>query len=506
MSNPLLPIQLGPLRRTQEAREAPQPGTLDESIPVHAVGAAVSRSVRTASIATLGCKLNQAESYRVQVELASAGVDLVPFGEPSDLCIVNTCTVTHVADQQARQMLRRAARSSPGGVVVAMGCYAQVSPQEVAAVDGVQLVITSDKERLIPQLEAAGLAIGADTPHDWGVNAGPDHRAPLPETRVRQFVKVQDGCDDYCTYCIVPFARGHSSSRPPAHVVGDVQDLMARGCREIVLTGVQIGAYGRDRYYMKGPDLPAPGAPLAALVRRLLEETEIPRIRISSIQPQDWSDEFLALFENSRLCRHLHLPLQSGSDETLRRMARRYSTADFARLVERVRGAMPDVAISADMIVGFPGESDEQHEVSLSFAREMGFADVHVFRYSIRRGTAASRMPGQVAPEIRRERSEELRAAVASMATAFQERFIGTTRSVLWEEELEAVPAEPGAVAVPEPAFVRKYPPHGPSPTRAWTGLTDNYLRVVRESRDSLLGTLEPVRLAILRDNRFWVE
>jgi threonylcarbamoyladenosine tRNA methylthiotransferase MtaB len=434
--------------------------------------------IRTASISTLGCKLNQAESYRVQVELASAGVDLVPFGEPCDLCIVNTCTVTHVADQQARQMLRRAARSSPGGVVVAMGCYAQVAPQEVAAVEGVQLVITSDKEHLIPQLEAAGLTVGAAARPEWGSNAGPDHRAPLPETRVRQFVKVQDGCDDYCTYCIVPFARGHSSSRPPADVVADVQGLMARGCREVVLTGVQIGAYGRDRYFMKGQDLPAPGAPLAALVRRLLEETEIPRIRISSIQPQDWSDEFLALFEDSRLCRHLHLPLQAGSDETLRRMARRYSTGDFARLVERVRDAMPDVAFTADMIVGFPGESDGQHEESVSFARRMGFADVHVFRYSVRRGTAASRMPGQVDPEVRKARSEELRAVAASMAAAFQERFRGSTRPVLWEEAIEG----------------------------AWTGLTDNYLRVVRRSGEGLLGTLEPVHLETLRDNRFWVD
>jgi threonylcarbamoyladenosine tRNA methylthiotransferase MtaB len=288
--------------------------------------------------------------------------------------------------------------------------------------------------------------------------------------------------------------------------VADVRALIARGCREVVLTGVQIGAYGRDRYYMKGQTLPAPGAPLAALVRRLLDETEITRIRISSIQPQDWSDDFLALFEDPRLCRHLHLPLQSGSDETLRRMARRYSTNDFARLVERVRNAMPDVAITADMIVGFPGESDGEHEESLSFAREMGFADVHVFRYSARSGTAASRMPGQVDPEVRKERSEALRAIAASMAAAFQQGFRGTTRSVLWEEKVEIARPDAEAPVLPEAAHDGEGPHASPSSRRAWTGLTDNYLRVVRASGDNLLGKLEPVCLDLLHDNRFWVK
>src|SRR5436309_1978896 len=203
------------------------------------------RPVRTASISTLGCKLNQAESYRLQVDLARAGVDLLPFGEPVDLSIVNTCTVTHTADQQARQLLRRARRISPDACVVAMGCYAQIAPDEVRSVDGVDVIIAGDKDRLVAQLEALGMQLGetVDTPDE---DASPDHRVPLPFTRVRQFVKLQDGCDDYCTYCIVPFARGHSRSRPADEIVADVRALVERGCREIVLTGVQIGAYGRD--------------------------------------------------------------------------------------------------------------------------------------------------------------------------------------------------------------------------------------------------------------------
>ncbi len=427
--------------------------------------ASALRTIRTAAITTLGCRLNQAESYAVQVQLATAGVDLVPFGEPADLSIVNTCTVTQVADQQARQMLRRAKRLSPDGYIVAMGCYAQVSPDEVRAVEGVDAVITATKTELVPQLEALGLTLGEQN-DEFDGRAGPDHRVALPATRVRQFVKVQDGCDDYCTYCIVPFARGHALSRPADAIVDEVNELIGRGCREVVLTGVQIGAYGRDRYRQRGEDLLPPGQPLAALVRRLLDETEIARIRISSIQPQDWSPDFLDLFDDARLCRHLHLPLQSGSDETLRRMSRRYTTADFARLVDRVRERVPDVAITADLIAGFPGETDQDHEEGLAFVRSISFADAHVFRYSPRRGTAASRMGGQVPAEAKKERSEALRGVVEESNTDFRRRFLGTSRPVLWEEELDS-------------------PSSG---ERLWSGLTDNYLRVCAASTTELLG------------------
>lgn len=443
---------------------------------------ALSRHVSTASIATLGCKLNQAESYRLQIELARVGVDLLPFGEAVDLSIVNTCTVTHVADQQARQLLRRARRISPSACVVAMGCYAQIAPEEVGAVEGVDLVVTADKERLIEQLEAFGLALGNAMDEEDRGGAGPDQRVPLPASRVRQFVKVQDGCDDYCTYCIVPFARGHSLSRPADAIVDEVRALVERGCREVVLTGVQIGAYGRDRYAMRGQDLPAPGAPLAVLVRRLLRDTEVGRIRISSIQPQDWPSDFLELFDDHRLCRHLHLPLQSGCDATLRRMARRYTTAQFTSLVERVRVAIPDIAITADMIVGFPGETDANHAESVAYARTMGFADVHVFRYSPRRGTGAARMDRQVSPDVKQQRSQELRVAVEELAAGYRRRFVGSTRSVLWEEEL---PSE-----------------QGPS-MRRWTGLTDNYLRVEIESDRHLLGVTSSVGLDHLDGAQF---
>lgn len=457
----------GPPRGRYEPEDAP-PGRIGS----------LDRHIRTACVATLGCKLNQAESYRVQVELARAGVELLPFGELVDLSIVNTCTVTQVADQQARQLLRRAKRISPNGYLVAMGCYAQVAPEEVGAVEGVDLVITLEKERLVSQLEAHGLLLGDPGEGGFDGRSGPDHRLPLPEGRVRQFVKVQDGCDDYCTYCIVPFARGHSLSRPADHIVAEVQELVDGGCQEVVLTGAQIGAYGRDRYYLRGQELAAPGAPLAALVRRLLAETPVSRIRISSIQPQDWPEDFLDLFEDPRLCQHLHLPLQAGCDATLRRMARRYTSADFARLVERVRTRMPDVAITADLMVGFPGETDAHHAQSVAFTRAMEFAAAHVFRYSARRGTAASRMGQQVPAELKKARSQELRAVAEELAHAFRRRFLGSARAVLWEEQLG-----PDLATKEEPC-----PPR-------WTGLTDNYLRVVTESREDILGKTSMVVL-----------
>jgi threonylcarbamoyladenosine tRNA methylthiotransferase MtaB len=268
-----------------------------------------------------------------------------------------------------------------------------------------------------------------------------------------------------------------------------------RGCREVVLTGVQIGAYGRDRYVQRGQDLPPPGVPLAGLVRAILEQTTVSRIRISSIQPQDWPEDFLDLFDDPRLCRHLHLPLQAGCDETLRRMARRYATGDFAALVERIRSRMPDAAITADVIVGFPGETDSDHQVSRDFVREMAFTDAHVFRYSPRRGTAASRMAGQVTPDVKQARSAEMRVVSDASARRFRERFVGRSAEVLWEEELNAdqTSHEQRRTVTLDSGAERPTPD-----SRRWTGLTGNYLRVNLDSAADLLGASTLVRLSNL--------
>jgi threonylcarbamoyladenosine tRNA methylthiotransferase MtaB len=423
---------------------------------------------RTAALVSIGCKVNQGEVRQWGVSLARAGVKLVEPGKPADLAIVNTCTVTGEGDKSSRQAIRQATRANADGYLVVTGCYASVDPRATEDIAGVDLVVPNDdKDEIVRRLADVGLVPSlAAEPDDDAADAW-THRSERPgwvtlmpalERKARAFVKVQDGCNSHCTYCIVPAARGPQRSRSIQAIVDEVNLLYRLGYREAVLSGVQIGAYGSDwdrttRRVRKGG-----GPTLTALVERLLAETPIPRIRISSIQPQDWPDGFLELWQDLRMCRHLHLPLQSGSDSVLRRMVRRYRAADFRALVERVRAAMPEVAITADLMVGFPGETDPEHAESLAFVREMAFAEQHVFRYSSRPGTAATRLPDEVAPPIKRRRSEEARALDAELREAYRSRFLGRTMEVLWEEPMAAPSGEAG-------------PP-------VWSGHTDNYLRV----------------------------
>jgi threonylcarbamoyladenosine tRNA methylthiotransferase MtaB len=438
---------------------------------------------RTAALVSVGCKVNQGELRQWGVSLARVGVTLVAPGQPADLAIVNTCTVTGEGDKSSRQAIRHAARANPDGYLVVTGCYASVNPQAVGDIDGVDLVVPNDdKEEIVRRLANVGLVPSVATEPDEVQDAW-THRSERPgwvtlmpglERKARAFVKVQDGCNSHCTYCIVPAARGPQRSRPIQAIVDEVNLLYRLGYREAVLSGVQIGAYGRDwdretrRVRMSG------GPTLTELCERLLAETPMPRIRISSIQPQDWPDGFLDLWADPRMCRHLHLPLQSGSDTVLRRMVRRYRAADFRSLVERVRAVMPDVAITADVMVGFPGESEAEHAESLTLIREMAFAEQHVFRYSSRPGTAAARLADDVAPPVKKRRSEEARTLDVELRRAYRSQFLGRTMDVLWEE--------PAPVPVPEHEDL------------VWSGLTDNYLRVF--ARGALHeGQISPVRL-----------
>lgn len=443
---------------------------------------------QTAALVSVGCKVNQGELRQWGVSLARVGVKLVDPGQPADLAIVNTCTVTGEGDKSSRQAIRQAARANPDSFLVVTGCYASVAPEAVASIDGVDLVLgNDDKEEIVRRLADAGLVppipTEADDPERW------THRSERPgwvtlmpalERKARAFVKVQDGCNSHCTYCIVPAARGPQRSRPVQAIVDEVGLLYRLGYREAVLTGVQIGAYGSDwdratRRVRRGS-----GPSLTTLVERLLAETPMPRIRISSIQPQDWPDGFLGLWQDPRMCRHLHLPLQSGSDSVLKRMVRRYRTADFRALVEQVRAVMPEVAITADVMVGFPGETEREHADSLAFIREMAFAEQHVFRYSSRPGTAAARLTDDVPPPVKKRRSEEAHALDAELRRVYRAPFLGRTLDVLWEE-----PARP-PIAPPEAGDGATVP--------LWSGLTDNYLRVF--ARGGLReGQITPVRL-----------
>ena len=434
---------------------------------------------RTASLVTLGCKVNQAEVRTWGVRLAQAGLTLVEAGRPADLTIVNTCTVTSDGDRASRQRIRQAARANADGYVVVTGCYAQADADAVAALLGVDLVVPNDdKDGLLDRLADAGLVPPVqDEPEAWvhrSERPGWVTRLPALERKARAFVKVQDGCNAHCTYCIVPRSRGPQRSRSIEAIVNEVRILHHLGYREAVLTGVQIGAYGSDWDPATRRVAHRRGPTLTGLVERVLAETPMPRIRISSIQPQDWPAGFLDLWQDRRMCRHLHLPLQSGSDSVLKRMVRRYRTADFRALVERLRATSPEVAITADVMVGFPGESDEEHRASLAFVREMAFAEQHVFRYSSRPGTAAARLADDVPPDVKKRRSAELHALDRELRTAYRGRFLGRTMDVLWEDV---------------------------TPTsNVWSGLTDNYLRVLAHGED-LEGKLTPAHLDDLTDD-----
>jgi len=298
---------------------------------------------------------------------------------------------------------------------------------------------------------------------------------PLPRMRTRALVKVQDGCDNACTYCIIHVARGPQRSRPADNVLAEVRHRVAAGYREVVLTGVHVGAYGRDRDAGAALDL-------WGLVRRILDETEVQRLRLSSIEPWDLPEGAFALWGDARLCRHLHLPLQSGHDATLRRMARHYTTAGFERLVDAARAAIPGLAVTTDVIVGFPDETEEEFAASLAFVERMAFAGVHVFPYSQRAGTPAARMGGQVPAQVAAARARAMRAVAARSAAAFRARFVGDTLPVLWES---ARPTAQGQV---------------------WSGLTGNYLRVRAVHDGDLANQIRPAWLVRVQKDGVWAE
>ncbi|HEU0236909.1 MAG TPA: tRNA (N(6)-L-threonylcarbamoyladenosine(37)-C(2))-methylthiotransferase MtaB [Candidatus Limnocylindrales bacterium] len=411
------------------------------------------RTLRTAAITNLGCKVNQAEMEAAARLLRERGVTLVDDRSPADLHLINTCTVTSVADQKSRQAVRRARRVSPDAELVVTGCSVQVDRSAfAAAVPGARLVDNRAKDALLAELahlaeadgggstQPGGRPIRAALPTLSGVelDGAADDRAATDRTRA--FVKVQDGCSFFCTYCIIPAARGPERSLAPDVVLADVRRALAAGRREIVLTGINIGTYDGG-WSERGPrgSHRRSALTLAGLVRRILAETDVERIRLSSIEPQHVDDDLLAAWTvdgAGRCLPHVHLPLQSGDDGVLRRMGRRYDSAFYADLVARLRSAIPGLAVHGDVIVGFPTEDDAAWERSLAFIRAIGFAGLHVFRYSERPGTPAARMAGQVPEAARRARSAALLEHAAERRAAFAAEHVGATASVLFETAL----------------------------------------------------------------------
>ncbi len=409
--------------------------------------AAARRPIRTAAITNLGCKVNQSEMEAAARLLRSRGVTVVDNAEAADLHLVNTCTVTAVADQKSRQAVRRARRRNPEASVVVTGCSVQVGRAAFVEADPeAHLIDNRSKDGLLDELATL---VGMAGPGDGATDA------PLPTLsgvevegiaddravgeRTRAFVKVQDGCSFYCTYCIIPAARGPERSLAPEVVLSDVRRALAAGHREIVLTGINVGTYdgGSSERGFRGAHRDA-ALTLAGLVRRILAETEVERIRLSSIEPQHVDAELLDTWAASdgRCLPHFHLPLQSGDDGVLRRMGRRYDSEAYARLVERIRRAVPGVAIHGDVIVGFPTEDDDAWSRSVGFIRSIDFAGLHVFRYSSRPGTAATRMRGQVDEAERKRRAGELLSLAADARAAWAAGRVGSMACVLFEDRL----------------------------------------------------------------------
>lgn len=379
----------------------------------------------TVAFFTLGCKVNQFETDSLAELFRSRGYNVVPFEQQADVYVINTCTVTNSGDRKSRQMIRRAAR--PGSVVVVTGCYAQTEPGEVLNIPGVDLVVgTQGRERIVDLVEEQRRGMAPRSIVGELSSRFEDIPAYEFAGRTRAMVKIQEGCRQFCSYCKVPFARGPLRSMPADDVLGRVRALIDRGYKEIVLTGIHLGLYERE----------TGGAGLANLVRRVLDLPGLVRLRLGSLEPMDFDDHLIALFESqSPLCPHLHLPLQSGSDEVLQRMRRPYAAEEFLRLVERLRGANPDLAVSTDIIVGFPGETDARFAESYRFCERVGFSRMHVFQYSPRRGTPAAEWPDQVPAVVKRDRGRSMRALGRNMAVAYHRRFIGCEVRVLTEEQ-----------------------------------------------------------------------
>jgi threonylcarbamoyladenosine tRNA methylthiotransferase MtaB len=428
---------------------------------------------------TLGCRLNYAEMAALGRQLTGSGHVLAASVDQADICVLNSCAVTGDAARKSRQLARRMVRANPSARLLVTGCYATLEAEAVASLPNVALVVgNARKDQLLVMIgELDEQARTGDCVRSSSCETS-EPQSGLRcgvEGRTRAFIKVQDGCRNRCTFCIVAVARGDERSRSISGVIDEINGLHTQGYQEAVLTGVHLGAYGRDA-----------GTDLRSLLTALLEFTSIPRLRLSSLEPFDLTPDFFDLWRQSdgRLMPHLHLPAQSGSDAVVRRMARRNSVAGFEALAAAARAAIPGLTITTDLIAGFPGEAEADFEETVDFARRVGFAHVHVFPYSARAGTVAARFGGQVPQAERHRRSQVLASLDRELRYTVRRSSLGEERPVLWENAA------------------------GANGATRWTGLTDNYLRVLAESPAGvdLHNHVSLVRLARLDGDDLWGE
>jgi threonylcarbamoyladenosine tRNA methylthiotransferase MtaB len=380
-------------------------------------------------VKTFGCRASQADGAALEAGLASRGLDAAREMGDADLVVLNTCTVTAAADDELRQTVRRIHRAQPQARIVVTGCYAQRAPEELAALPGVSLVVGNSHKVSIPDLVSDGAHYHGEIRIGDIFEQRDFLAAPVEDAlgdRTRPNLKIQDGCNNRCSFCIIPYVRGRSRSAQPETVIGQVRNLAAK-YREVVLSGINLGRWGRD---LEG------GSRLADLLKRLLDETPVERLRLSSVEPMDWSNALLELVAASpRIAKHVHAPLQSGSDRVLRRMHRKYRPRHYADRILKARSLMPDCAVGADMMTGFPGETEQEFEESRAFIESLPFTYLHVFTYSARPGTPAAGVADQVPMEVRKPRTHVLRDLAARKNLEFRRAAIGRTLSVVTIED-----------------------------------------------------------------------
>ncbi len=415
---------------------------------------------------TLGCKVNQYETEAMSELFINSGYELCDFDSYSDIYVINTCTVTSMSDRKSRQIIRRAKKHNPNSIVIVTGCYAQTNPEAVKQIKDVNLIIgTSDRKRIVELTQSLSASEQRCCVSDIMMqHSFEDLSITSYQERTRAYIKIQEGCNQFCSYCIIPYARGPIRSRDIDEVLKETQIMVDNGYSEIIYTGIHVASYGIDK-----------GKPqLTELLCKANKLDKLKRIRLSSIEPMTLNNYFINEIKNcNKLCHHFHLSLQSGCDETLKRMNRKYTTRQYKEIVDGLRNNFPDVAITTDIMTGFPGETDEEFQKTLDFVKEINFADAHIFQYSPRNGTLAAKRTDQILPQIKEQRSKQLIKLCNNTRDAFLLSFTGQKMTVLFEQ---------------------------PVKDKFFEGKTSNYITVYVETKENLQSQFKDVIIDKIKD------
>ena len=417
---------------------------------------------------TLGCKVNQYETEAMLELFEKEGYEKAETEDYADVYVINTCTVTHMSDRKSRQYIRRMKKKNPDAIIAVVGCYSQVSPEEILSIDEVNLVMgTNDRKKIVEEVKKIDASRKVSTVDDiMKVKAFEEIEINKTNGKTRAFMKIQDGCDRYCSYCIIPYARGRVRSRDLESIVKEVENLASNGYKEVVLTGIHVASYGKD---IKDSDIK-----LLDVIKQINDIEGIERIRLSSVEPILFTDEFVeAVSTMDKVCPHYHLSLQSGCDETLKRMKRRYTTEEYKAIVDRLRAAIPNVSITTDVIVGFPGETNEEFDKTYEFLKDIELTHMHVFKYSPRKGTPAATMENQVDPSTKHDRSEKLLQLNEENFNKFGQKMLDKEFNVLFEQKVG---------------------------DNKFEGLTENYVKVIVESDKDLSEQILKVKITDVKN------